>query len=179
MEADTTPPDFSKLSQFHREGMAFGEQLEQESDRGAALVGLAFLDELLKRLFEAKMLDGSIAKKLLRYPGALSTAAARADVAHALGWIGAKTYRDLMTLKKIRNGFAHAHEPVKFTDAAVEALCAKLELGKTANTGPIATPREQFMWASGRIALRLEFYRRTARMPLAAHDGPHDELENA
>ena len=128
MEADTTPPDFSKLSQFHREGMAFGEQLEQESDRGAALVGLAFLDELLKRLFEAKMLDGSIAKKLLRYPGALSTAAARADVAHALGWIGAKTYRDLMTLKKIRNGFAHAHEPVKFTDAAVEALCAKLEL---------------------------------------------------
>jgi hypothetical protein len=177
MEADTTPPDFSKLSQFDSDGIAFGEQLEQESDRGAALVGLAFLDELLKRLFEAKMLDESIAKKLLKYPGALSTAAARADVAYALGWIGAKTYRDLMTLKKIRNGFAHTHGPVKFTDAAVETLCARLELGKPANTGSIATPREQFMWASGRVAMPLEFYRRTARMPLAANDGPPEELE--
>lgn len=179
MEGDTTSPDFSKLSQFHREGIAFGEQLEQESDRGAALVGLAFLDELLKRLFEAKMLDGTIAKKLLNYPGALSTAAARTDVAYALGWIGAKTHRDLVTLRRIRNGFAHAHGPVKFGDAAVESLCVRLELGKPANTGSIATPRQQFMWASGRVAMRLEFYRRTAGMLLAANDGPPEELENA
>src|SRR5437660_221811 len=53
MESTSPPsPDFSKLSQFNRDGIAFGKQLEQESDRGAALTGLAFLDELLKRLFE-------------------------------------------------------------------------------------------------------------------------------
>jgi hypothetical protein len=174
-----TSPDFSDLSEFTREGLSFGEQLEQESDRGAALVGLAFLDVMLKRLFELKLLDGTIAEKLLSYPGPLSTTAARSDVAYALGWIGAKTYRDLVTLRKIRNKFAHAHEPVKFTDSAVEALCAKLELGKTANTGPIATPREQFMWASGRIAMRLEFYSRYAKMPLATGAGPSEDLENA
>jgi hypothetical protein len=73
--------DFS-TSQFYRDGTAFGEQLEQECDRGAALVGLAFLDELLNRLFEAKMRGGEITKKLLKYPGALSTASARSDVAY-------------------------------------------------------------------------------------------------
>jgi hypothetical protein len=44
-------------------------------------VGLAFIDALLKRLFEAKMHDRKITKRLLEYPGALSTAAARGDVA--------------------------------------------------------------------------------------------------
>jgi hypothetical protein len=87
-----------ELSRVLREGVAFGEQLEKESDRGAALVGLAFLDELLKRLFEAKMHTGKITKNLLDYPGALSTASARTDVAYSIGWIGAKTYRDLVTL---------------------------------------------------------------------------------
>jgi len=171
--------DFSSFSEFFREGNVFGEQLEQESDRGAALVGLAFLDAMLKRLFEAKMLDGAIAKKLLSYPGPLSTAAARSDVAYGLGWIGAKTYRELVTLRNIRNRFAHAHEPIKFASSAVEALCARLELGKTNVSGPIVTPRKQFIWAAMSIAMRLEFYRRTARMPLAASDGPPEELENA
>jgi hypothetical protein len=175
-----TSPDFSDFSDFTREGIAFGEQLEQESDRGAALVGLAFLDVMLKRLFEAKMLDAAIAKKLLNYPGPLSTAAVRTDVAYGLGWIGAKTYRDLVTLRNIRNRFAHAHEPIKFTDSAVGVLCAKLELGKTAFpvsiANPVTPPRMPFMYASANLAVRLEFYRRTARMPLAASDGPPEEL---
>jgi DNA-binding MltR family transcriptional regulator len=171
--------EFSNFSEFLREGNTFGDELEQESDRGAALVGLAFLDMMLKRLFEAKMLEGTIAKKLLNYPGPLSTAAARSDVAYGLGWIGAKTYRDLVTLRNIRNRFAHTHDPIKFTDSAVEALCAKLELGKTMFSGPILTPRKQFMGGAGNIAMRLEFYRRTARMPLTASDGPPEELENA
>ena len=174
-----TSPDFFNFSEYLREGNTFGEQLEQESDRGAALVGLAFLDVMLKRLFEAKMLDGAIAKKLLNYPGPLSTAAARSDVAYGLGWIGAKTYRDLVTLRNIRNRFAHAHEPIKFTDSAVESLCAKLELRKNATaSGPNVTSRMQFMWASASITMRLEVYRRTARMTLAVSDGPPEELEN-
>jgi DNA-binding MltR family transcriptional regulator len=181
MENDAPPsPDLSNFSEFHREGIAFGEQLEQESDRGAALVGLAFLDELLKRLFEAKMmLAGKITKKLLEYPGALSTAAARTDIAYSLGWIGAKTHRDLVSLRKIRNEFAHAHEPVKFTDTAIEALCAKLELGKATFTGPLVKPREQFSWAAGSLVMRLEFYRRAAKVSLTPFDGPPEELDSA
>lgn len=171
--------DLSKISQFSRDGIAFGEQLEQESDRGAGLVGLAFLDELLKRLFEAKMRAGRTTKKLLEYPGALATASARSDVAYSLGWVGAKTHRDLGTLRRIRNEFAHAHEPVKFTDAGIQALCAKLELGKVPISirGRFASPeREQFMCAAARIAFRLEFYRRNVRLAMAASDGPPEEL---
>ena len=171
--------DFSELSQFNRGGIAFGEQLEQDSDRGAALVGLAFLDELLKRLFEAKMRTGRMTKKLLEYPGALATASARSDVAYSLGWIGAKTYRDLVTLRQIRNKFAHAYEPMKFTDAGIQALCAKLELGDVpiGIRGRFASPeREQFICAAARIAFRLEFYRQTARLSLSASDGPPEDL---
>jgi hypothetical protein len=174
------PAKVDSLTQFHRDGIAFGDQLEQESDRGAALVGLAFLDELLKRLFEAKMRTGKMSKNLLKYPGALSTASARSDVAYSLGWIGAKTHRDLVTLRQIRNRFAHAHEAVKFTDVGIKALCAKLELGEVpvAIKGRFEPPeREQFMWAAGRIAFRLEFYRQTATLTLAASDGPPEELE--
>jgi DNA-binding MltR family transcriptional regulator len=119
MDATTTSSfEHADRETFAREGIAFGKELWQETDRGAALVGLAFIDEMLKRLFEAKMLQVKIAKKLLEYPRALSSAAARSDVAYALGWIGARTYGDLTTLRQIRNKFAHAHESVKFDDPA-------------------------------------------------------------
>jgi DNA-binding MltR family transcriptional regulator len=169
-------PDFHELSQFNREGISLGKQLESESDRGAALVGLAFLDELLKRLFEAKMHVGKITKKLLEYPGALSTASARSDVAISLGWIGAKTYRDLVTLRQIRNKFAHAHEPMKFADAPIQKLCAKLNLREGKMKGLFhTTERRQFMWAAASVAFRLEFYRQTAKRPLSVPGGPPEE----
>ena len=38
------------------EGNIFVKQLQEESDRGAALVGVAYLDELLTRLFRSRML---------------------------------------------------------------------------------------------------------------------------
>jgi DNA-binding MltR family transcriptional regulator len=167
------------MEAFSREGLAFGKGLAEESDRGAALLGMAFLDELLKRLFEAKLRDGKISKKLLDYPGALSTASARTDVAYSLGWFGAKTYRDLVTLRKIRNEFAHAHALVKFADADIRTLCTKLKLEEVPIKGPFTLERAQFMWAVGQIAFRLEFYRQHAKVTLAASDGPPEELENA
>jgi len=66
--------DLSQLTAFADEANIFMKQLMEESGRGAALVGLAYLDESLKRLFEAKMLSGKVTKTLLKYPGALSTA---------------------------------------------------------------------------------------------------------
>jgi hypothetical protein len=84
------------------------------------------------------------------------------------------TYRDLVTLRKIRNEFAHAHEPVRFADTVIATLCAKLQMGKGR-----PSPRDQFTWAAASVVFRLEFYRRTARLPLAPSDGPPEELENA
>jgi len=111
---------------------SFIKNLMAESDRGAALVGLAYLDALLGRLFEAKMLKGTSANRLLNYPGAFSTASARTDAAYSLGWISVETYRDLVTLRKIRNRFAHAHNALTFSDVDVQTQCASLRLPKEA-----------------------------------------------
>jgi len=171
-------PDLRPSDEYIREGVSFGEQLIHETDRGAALVALAFLDEMLRRLSEAKMLDRKIARKLLKYPGPLSTVAPRTDVAYSLGWIGPKTYYDLVTIREIRNKFAHAHEPLTFTDAAIEALCAKLRLGNVTVASSLSEPRQRFMWASAQIVQRLEFYRRTASASLSATDGPPESLDS-
>jgi hypothetical protein len=115
--------------------------LLNESDRGAVLVGLAILDaqieELLKTKFEAAQaayLDQQdfhsyegdfvalttrhqrVARRLLAYPGPLSTAAARQDVAFAMGWINEDVYDDLNRLRNLRNKAAHSTDPLHLFD---------------------------------------------------------------
>ena len=52
-----------------------------------------------------------IVKKLLAYPGPLSAAAARHDVAFPMGWISGDVYQDLSSLRKLRNKAAHSTDP--------------------------------------------------------------------
>ena len=117
-------------------GNAFLKELWKGSDRGAALIGCDYLDDLMKgflksRMNEAKTADPESKKKrlpakLLEYPGALSTAASRADLAHALGWIGPKMYADIVAIRKIRNKFGHSHKALRFTDEVIGQLCCGL-----------------------------------------------------
>jgi len=170
--------DLSKLKTFANEANVFMKQLMEESDRGAALVGLAYLDELLKRLCEAKMLgDNAVRKRLLKYPGPLSTASARTDVAYILGWIGPETYRDFVTLRGIRNKFAHAHAPVTFSDPAIEALGRELHVSKALSYRLKA--RDQFLVTASMLALRLEYYRRDSQPPAPGCDPPVTPVDPA
>ena len=54
--ARTPDFDFSRVKEFTDEANVFMKQFMEESDRGAALVGVAYLNELLTQLFKAKML---------------------------------------------------------------------------------------------------------------------------
>lgn len=124
---------------------AFMKELQKESDRGAALVGNDYLDHLMKKFLEARMNQGKtgataqdrpkrISEKLLKYPGPLSTAASRVDLAHVLGWIGPKMYADLVIIRNIRNKFAHFHRALDFNDKKIGDLCSGL-WGLTASLG--------------------------------------------
>jgi hypothetical protein len=42
-----------------------------------------------------------------------------------------ETHHDLSKPREIRNKFAHVHEPLKFIDAPIGALCAKLQTRAT------------------------------------------------
>jgi len=101
--------------------------LQLEEDRGAVLVGVAFLDDVLDALLRAVLIDDSrTVDKLLKYPGPVCTFAARCDLAYSMGLLNAKMYSDLRIMRKIRNEFAHSHRPVRFTQAKIENRCREL-----------------------------------------------------
>jgi hypothetical protein len=176
MTTTQKPVDLSKIKEFVDEANVFTRPLQDESDRGAALVGLAYLEELLARLIRAKMLDDGITKKLFEYPSALNTAHARLDLAHALGWIGPETYKDLDTVRKIRNKFAHAHQARNFQDKDIAQLCGNLLTPHACRIGlkpaRVKKPRDQFLFAVMMLVLRLEFLHREAKAPSAGFDPP-------
>jgi DNA-binding MltR family transcriptional regulator len=90
---DISDLQFDRLRAFAEEVNAMTVELNKESDRGAVLVGVAYLDELLTRLFRKKMLlSKKLSEELLEGFGPLSGLSARTKVAYALGWIGPETY---------------------------------------------------------------------------------------
>src|SRR5260370_4867992 len=130
------------------------EQLRSESDRGAALVGLAYLDELLEKLVQARMIeDEKHLNKLLQSP--LFTSNARADLAYALGWLGPQIFGDLSTLRKIRNKFAHSYEGLHFEDAEIGQLCRNLKVVGFVAGYRLRRNRDRFLVSVGFLWLQL------------------------
>jgi DNA-binding MltR family transcriptional regulator len=99
------------------------EELESESDRGAALMGAAYLDTALKSLIEASLAGGStVADKLLNLPNApLGTFSSRIALAYGLGHIGPNYFRVLESIREIRNAFAHFRRSLTFEDPEIKA----------------------------------------------------------
>ncbi|MGH7514768.1 MAG: hypothetical protein ACREOQ_17825 [Gemmatimonadales bacterium] len=95
------------------------DTLIRESDRGAVLIGASVVDSYLGKLFEhvaAGWMGPKDVKRLLRYPGALSTFAAKADVALATRLIGPQTYQSLQILRALRNDVAHSPDTFRLAD---------------------------------------------------------------
>lgn len=121
------------------------EKFRAESDRGAALLAASYLDERLKALLLEHFTSRKVGLELLDGPLApLGSFSARSKAAFALGLLDAATYRQLNTLRNIRNEFGHNWEEMDFSTTTVEKLCRKLpwlgEPGDEAWTGP----RERF-----------------------------------
>lgn len=108
---------------------SFSGGMRAETDRGAVLVGAAVLDELLGHLLATAFVnDPKASNKLLEYPGPCSTFAARADLAYALGLLGSDVIRDLRSIRRIRNQFAHSPWRVTLGDENIAAMCDGLEI---------------------------------------------------
>ena len=108
------------------------EAVARESDRGAILVGTAFLSEGLEALIRAKFRDKArkirgITKDFFGPAGPLGSFWTKIRLAYALDLIAAYEYRDLELLRQIRNRFAHQIEAVGFDDPEVVKLAKRLE----------------------------------------------------
>lgn len=84
--------------------------LLNESERGAIIIGTTKVEEQLEKYIR-KILPSNgekYVKKLLVYPGALSSFSSKIELAYAFRLIGEKTYASLNVLRKIRNIAAHS-----------------------------------------------------------------------
>lgn len=135
--------------EFH----AFMDEFQAESDRAAAVLGAAYLDDLLEELLELSFVgEGRTKQQLLDTNQALGSFGPRITTAYSVGLITQSEFTDLRIVKGIRNDFAHKRHGLSFDDQSVSDRVANLTaVRERLNAEPDlqaaygeATPREQF-----------------------------------
>jgi mannitol operon repressor len=104
----------------------FLQTLQNESHRGVVLISCGFLEEQLKQVLLAFMLDDKKALDLIDGGNApLGTFSSRISATYMLALISDEEYRDLTLIRKIRNDFAH-EVATTFETQSVIGRCKEL-----------------------------------------------------
>jgi hypothetical protein len=99
-----------EIEQLSSESVQLYGVLNNESDLGCVLIASSYLDYSLASLLKRYFVESTLVNKLLDPPGGtVSTFAGRSDLAYCLGLIPKGLYRNLDTVGKIRNAFAHSY----------------------------------------------------------------------
>jgi hypothetical protein len=133
-------------------------ELEGENERAAAVVGAAWLDELLAELIATSFIDHEVSRHLLdpEKHGPLSHYATRVRVAFALGLVSQEQMADLVLIGRIRNLFAHKVHRRSFENSTVSKYCHKLVTGpRVAGQDLRDTPRGLFISTVGFLSFVL------------------------
>lgn len=86
--------------------MTFYNTFRQETDRAAAVLGAAYMDDYLEKVFRLK-LRADVPKTIFSNRGPLGDFSGKIDLAFGLGWIHPLIRRSLHIIRDIRNDFAH------------------------------------------------------------------------
>jgi DNA-binding MltR family transcriptional regulator len=125
----TDPPAAKHLTNLtYDEFLGVLEELDKNGARGAVLVAHALLENILRRVLLSKMIPISRDEedRLFGGMGPFSSMGARVATAYALGLITKQVRRDLDTVRKVRNRFAHTGKKIDFDDPEVVDLCGAL-----------------------------------------------------
>lgn len=137
---------------------SFLTELQAETDRGLALVGLALLDEKLLETLQAFFVDGKSSARLLTDPNApLGTLSARIEACAALGLITPEEHQEIGLLRRVRNEFAHKRHGLDFNSPKVAGLCTSLN-SNLPGDAKLASNRVRFINSTVLLTLSL-FYR--------------------
>jgi predicted membrane chloride channel (bestrophin family) len=99
--------------------------LESETDRRAAILGAAYIDERLAEIILNYLRDSKVTKNLLDKQ--IQSLDARTSLAFALGLINQDEYEGINQIRKIRNQFAHDFlEDLSFEDKVISSQCGNL-----------------------------------------------------
>ena len=99
--------------------------------RAAAVMWPVIVEKRIDKLFELALRpDQKVKDELLRPSGALGNYAVKVQLAYLLGWFGEDIFKDLLTISKIRNRFAHNIEVKDFSDQQIAAWLENLRGSK-------------------------------------------------
>jgi hypothetical protein len=153
--------------------------IREDDERGLVLSIGAFAEECLGRLLLTYLRGGKSASDLVDgFNAPLGTLSARIKACHALGLLTEEQYRDLESMRRVRNEFAHNWEGCAFEQQNIAAWIASMQESRLASQ-PAATPREKFRDNVAHILVELEYLRSTLgpgqrQAPVVAtHLSPH------
>jgi len=111
----------------HRRALA--KEIIHASDRSVAILLTNYLDECLRVALWGILPnrdDNTPKDRLFSDFGVLGTLSAKISMAHAMMLFGDVTYKNLETIRKIRNVFAHSAHPLTFRTPEIRAACKSL-----------------------------------------------------
>ncbi|SPR97363.1 MltR family transcriptional regulator [Cupriavidus taiwanensis] len=142
--------------------MKFRRLLSEESDRGCALVGAAYLDEEITKLLRSRMVENkSNSDALLNQGRPIGTFSAKIRVAYAMGLIPEDVFRDISAIREIRNKFAHLHGPLSFDDQSIRDQCRSLRTAIPSKKD--SSPRARFIHVVTTVFTAMSIESRKAR----------------
>lgn len=106
------------------------ELLDNESDRGAAVLAGSYVENFLGVYLKSKMIDKSLTDKIFSSSGPLSTFDQRINFSQAFGFLSKEQCADLHLIRKIRNHFAHHPKDASFKVSPVRGWIQNLHSSK-------------------------------------------------
>jgi mannitol operon repressor len=118
----------AKLPEHLKPFVLFLDELNKETERGAALVATSYLDILLRKTLVAFLIPNESSEKLTSgFNAPFSTFSAKIAACHAFGLISDQEFKECDILRRVRNRFAH-EVTMSFDDQSVSGICANLTL---------------------------------------------------
>ncbi|MGD8389187.1 MAG: MltR family transcriptional regulator [Desulfobacteraceae bacterium] len=140
-------------------------EVNSESDRAAAILAAAAIDQRLTRLLVNLFgAETSQSTSLFRPDDPLGSLSAKIEILFRIGIIGTDLHRELHLLRKLRNKFAHSEELISFEKSPIRDFAAELNiLDKIRDNPELNLPkenysaRERFIFSVIKILIYLEF----------------------
>ncbi len=136
-------PEFPLFPGYYDDWLEIQEELNEQTDRGAAVVGHALLETKIEEALHY-FLPAIPGSKEVKLP---SNFTQKVEMAYALGFLGEKSKEDSNKIGEIRNRLAHKLKFKSFDDPDIASLCEKRSLAnyRFINQPSLTVPRERFI----------------------------------
>lgn len=143
-----------------KEFLGFLPELNKESDRGRVLITCSYLDDLMRRILLAFVIERDSSQRLVEgFNAPLGTFSTRTAAAYALGLITEREFKECDTLRRVRNRFAHNIQ-ASFDAQDISDLCRNLTMAAQDYDAVMVDVRGRYTTAA--VALTLGLVNRPA-----------------